>query len=286
MDLFVRYASLTGPNRKRAMQADFSALRTRLQAVLDASFHERKQVKRLIHFAVPAQALRVRAIEADGIRLTGSLSSLVGGEECTIITSDERMYIGTVRKCDAGLYVRVDEMVSTVEDIADLGVQTGDWVEVNPNVLVTKSRFIKARNLRAISCFAIVICVLRLLLEDKRTLARATEFCLCRDGEDSGCHENCDGFGGICSPEDFEESIRIEALAITEENNLDEYSVAIQGKVLEQIAKEKNIPYKAIQGMGNENIMAVAFHVDGLSERGHEEGIRAAITLLSAYLSE
>ncbi|NLL22792.1 MAG: M42 family metallopeptidase [Tissierellia bacterium] len=67
---------------------------------------------------------------------------------------------------------------------------------------------------------------------------------------------------------------------------MDEYSVALQGKRLERIAKEKNIPYKVIPGMGKLNILAVAFQVDGFSERGHEEGIEAAARLLSAYLSE
>jgi small nuclear ribonucleoprotein (snRNP)-like protein len=285
LDQLVRYASLTGPNRKRAMQADLSALRSSLQAMqTDGVRQEKKAVKRLMHLAVPTKGLRVQAIEADGIRLSGSLPGFTEGEPCTIITSDERMYTGTLQKYDAGLSVRIDERVSTAEDITKLGIQVGDRVEADPNVHVTRSRFIKARNLRAISRFAILICALETLLKDGRTLAKETAFCIHFDGEKAGCCECFDISGGACRPEGFEESLRIEAPAITAENGLDEYSVAIQGEDLERIAKEKNIPYKAISGMGKGNVLAAAFQVDGFTERGHEEGIRAAVNLLSAYL--
>jgi len=286
LDLLVRYASLTGPNRKRAIRADLSALQTSLQVVRDGALQEGKHAKRLIHFTVPAKELSVGAIEAHGILLSGRLKDFMEGEQCTIITSDERMYTGTLRKFDAGLSVRLDEMVSTVQDIINLGIQVGDWVEVDPNVHVTQSRFIKARNLRAISSFALLICALEMLQEDGRALAKGPEFCIHFDCGKTGRHECWGISAGAYCPEDFEESLRIEALAITAENGLDEYSVALQGEGLERIAKEKNIPYKAISGMGEGNILAAAFHVDGLSERGHEEGIKAARRLLSAYLSE
>ena len=354
LDLFVRYASLTGPNRKKAMQADLSALRANLQVVQEAALQEGKQTERIIHVSVPGKELSVAAIDANGILLSGSLSDFMEGELCTVITSDERMYTGTLKKCDAGLGVRLDEMVSTVEDIVNLGIQVGDWVEADPRVHVTQRRFIKARNLRATSSFAILICALEKLQKEGRALAKGTEFCIhfdretceCREFSGISCEDDCettdhcefwsifrgvdggktghyeysgvsggtDGgnighyeYSGVsgevddetskhctCSeisrgtycPEDFEESLRVEALAITAENGLDEYSVALQGKRLERIAKEKNIPYKVIPGMGKLNILAVAFQVDGFSERGHEEGIEAAARLLSAYLSE
>ena len=286
LDLFVRYVSLTGPNRQRAMQADLSALQTSLQVMRDGTLQEGKQAKRLIHLTVPVKELSVLAIKANGIHLSGSLPGFMEGEQCTIITSDERMYTGTLQKCDAGLSVRIDEMVNAEEDIIKLGIQVGDWVEVDPNVHVTQSRFIKARNLRAISGYVILICALEMLREDGRTLAKGTEFCIYYDYEKTGRHEFWSISGGTYCPEDFEELLRIEALAITAENDLDEYSVALQGEALERIAQEKNIPYKMISGMGEGNILAAAFQVDRLSERGHEEGIEATIKLLSAYLSE
>ncbi len=354
LDLFVRYASLTGPNRKKAMQADLSALRANLQVVQEAALQEGKQTERIIHVSVPGKELSVAAIDANGILLSGSLSDFMEGELCTVITSNERMYTGTLKKCDAGLGVRLDEMVSTEEDIVNLGIQAGDWVEADPRVHVTQRRFIKARNLRATSSFAILICALEKLQKEGRALAKGTELCIhfdretseCREFSGISCEDDCettdhcefwsifrgvDGgktghyeFSGVsggtdggnighyeysdvsgevddetskhctCSgislgtycPEDFEETLRVEALAITAENGLDEYSVAVQGKRLERIAKEKNIPYKVISGMGKLNILAVAFQVDGFSERGHEEGIEAAARLLSAYLSE
>ncbi|HHT23896.1 MAG TPA: M42 family metallopeptidase [Clostridiaceae bacterium] len=286
LDLFVRYASLTGPNRKRAMQADLSALRTSLQAVRVSALQEGKQAKCLVHLTVPAKELSVVEIGVNGIYLSGILPGFMEGEQCTIITSDERMYTGTLRKCATGLSVRLDEKVSTVEDITKLGIQVGDWVEADPNVHVTQSRFIKARNLRAISNFVILICALEMLLENGRTLSKETEFCINFAGEETGCHECWGISGGTYCPEDFAESLRIGSPAITAENGLDEYSVAIQGESLERIAKEKNIPYKVISGMGKGNILAAAFQVDGFSERGHEEGIKAAFKLLSAFLSE
>lgn len=286
LDLLVRYASLNGPNRRRAMQEDLSALRTRFHVVQDSALQEDTQAKRLIHCTVPSEELRVAAIESDGILLAGSLPDAWEGELCMIITSDERLYTGTLRTGDAGLGVRLDETVSTVEDIKKLGIQLGDWVEIDPQVHVTQSRFIKARNLRTISRFVLLICALEMLLEDGRALAKGTAFCLHFDGGKTG-HHACWGIPeGTCCSEDFEESLRIEALAITAENGLDEYSVAIQGEWLERMANGEHIPYKAISGIGKGNILAAAFQVDGLSERGHEKGIKAAIKLLSTYLSE
>ncbi len=285
LDLLVRYASLTGPNRQRAMQADLSALRTSWQEVRDVIRQGEKQAKRLIHFTVPLKELSVATIVDEGIFLSGSLPGLMEGEQCTIITSYERMYTGTVRKYNAGFGVRLDERVSTVEDITNLGIQVGDWVEVDSGVHVTQSRFIKARNLRAISSFAILICALERLREDGRALAAGTEFCIHFDCGKTGRHEGWGMSEGEYSPEDFAELLRIEALAITAGNGLDEYSVALQGEALERMAQEKNIPYKVIAGRGEGNILAAAFHVDGLSERGHEEGIDSALRLLSAYLS-
>ena len=83
-------------------------------------------------FTTPIKKLSVAAIDANGILLSGSLSDFMEGELCTVITSDERMYTGTLKKCDAGLGVRLDEMVSTVEDIVNLGIQVGDWVGADP----------------------------------------------------------------------------------------------------------------------------------------------------------
>ena len=93
-------------------------------------------------------------------------------------------------------------------------------------------------------------------------------------------------FNDCLCPENFKESLRIETLAITVENGLNEYSVTIQGEDLERIAQENNILYKTISGMGGGNIIATALHVDGLTERAHEAGINAAATLLAAYLTE
>ncbi len=285
LDLLLRYGSLTGPNRQRAMLADLSALWRSLQ-VGDDVILGGKRARRLIHVVVPGKELSVAAIEANGILLAGSRSNFVEGEQCTIITSDERMYTGTLRSCDAGLGVRLDEMVSTVEDITNLGIQTGDWVVVDSGVHVTRSRFIKARNLRAISSFVILIGALEMLRENGSALAKGTELSIHVDCGKSGRHECWSTSDVAHCPEDFEESLRIEALTITVENGLNEYSVALQGEGLERIAKEKNIPYRMIAGMGEGNILAVAFQVDGLSERGHAEGIEAALSLLYAYLSE
>lgn len=236
LDLFVRYASLTGSNRKRAMHTDFSALRTSLQIERDDAAQAGRQAKRLIHVTVPAKELSVAAIESDGILLSGNRQVFMEGEQCTVITTTERMYTGILRTCCSGLGVRLDELVSTVEDIADLGIQVGDWVEVNPHVHVTKSRFIKARNLRAISSFALLICALEMLREGGRALAKGTVFCIHFEDDHAGRHE-CWGIqGGTYCPEDFEESLRIDTLAITGENGLDEYSVALQGEGLERVA--------------------------------------------------
>ena len=116
-------------------------------------------------------------------------------------------------------------------DFADLVFEVGVWVVVNPLVLVSLSRFFLARNLRAISSFALLICALEMLREDGRALAKGTVFCIHFEDDHAGRHE-CWGIqGGTYCPEDFEESLRIDTLAITGENGLDEYSVLCRARV-------------------------------------------------------
>lgn len=109
--------------------------------------------------------LMVRSIQNDGTlaitNIGGPTLPTLDSEYCRIITRDEKIYSGTIL-CHAAskhvhpdasdakrdldtLYIRIDEMVKTKQDVEALGIQNGDFIAIDTKVQFTDSEFIKSR---------------------------------------------------------------------------------------------------------------------------------------------
>lgn len=135
--------------------------------------------------------LMVRSISSDGgINVTligGPLMPTLDGEYCTVITRDGRKYSGTVLskspaahvyrdastlpRDDENMYVRLDEQVTSAEDVRALGIENGDYIVYDPKTTVTGSGFLKSRFIDDKASVAAILTALHILHEKNLTPA-------------------------------------------------------------------------------------------------------------------
>lgn len=107
----------------------------------------------------------VHTIKGNGCLKITNLGGLspnnIEGETVKIITRSGKIYDGTMQLANASVHVNpdysstsrsfdtmevvIDELVSSVDDVKALGIDTGDFVAFNPRTTVTESGFIKSR---------------------------------------------------------------------------------------------------------------------------------------------
>ena len=105
----------------------------------------------------------VRSIKDNGrlrpTTLGGHQWSTADGENCTVHTRDGRVYTGVVLNTEPSSHVAdekvetleknmeilLDENVDTKDDVAGLGIQTGDIIAMDPRTVITKSGYVKSR---------------------------------------------------------------------------------------------------------------------------------------------
>ena len=107
----------------------------------------------------------VRSVDGGGgLNFTvvgGPILPTLDGEYCTVITRDGKKYQGTFlsrspavhvyrdaasrpRDCE-NMYVRLDEVVKSAEEVKNLGIRNGDYICIDPKTVVTDSGFLKSR---------------------------------------------------------------------------------------------------------------------------------------------
>lgn len=109
----------------------------------------------------------VRSINSDGtIRIStigGNMFPTLDGEYCKIHTRDGKVYTGTIlstspsihvftdsikkERTEENMMVRLDEVVSSKEDVLKLNIINGDFISIDPKFQITESGFIKSRYL-------------------------------------------------------------------------------------------------------------------------------------------
>lgn len=109
----------------------------------------------------------VRSINSDGtIRITtigGNMFPTLDGEYCKIHTRDGKIYTGTIlsttpsvhvypdaakkERTEENMMVRLDEIVTSKEDVLKLNIMNGDFISIEPKFQITESEFIKSRYL-------------------------------------------------------------------------------------------------------------------------------------------
>ncbi len=126
----------------------------------------------------------VRSAGADGgINFTvvgGPLLPTLDGEYCAVITGEGKKYSGTIlskspavhvysdartrERSAENMYVRLDEVVSSAEDVRALGIENGDYICFDPKTTVTDSGYIKSRFLddkASVACLLTCVHILR-----------------------------------------------------------------------------------------------------------------------------
>ncbi len=149
---------------------------------------------------------------------------------------------------DDTVEVRLDEPVSSPEDVRSLGVEVGDFVFFDPRYETTGSGFIKSRFLDDKACVAFMFAAIKALRDGGTEPARTARFYL------TNCEEV--GHGISFMPEDAEEHValdigivaprtnsREDAVTIVARDSRTPYDFALR-KRLCGLAAEKNIPYR------------------------------------------
>ncbi|MFC3419996.1 M42 family metallopeptidase [Salinicoccus hispanicus] len=197
---------------------------------------------------VDTLGLMVRSINDDGTlsltKLGGPLTPTLDGEYCDIITRDDKVFTGTIlskspsihvykdaatkeRDID-GLVVKLDERVTSKEDVKELGIQNGDIIAYDPKVVVTDSGFVKSRFLDDKASVAILVSVLKGLKAENIVPATNLKFIF-------STYEEV-GHGAAWIPEEITELLAVDMGCIGLDLECTEFDVSI-------CAKDSSGPY-------------------------------------------
>lgn len=201
---------------------------------------QNQQQHRFVTAHIDTLGAMVKEIKSDGrLRLTkigGSQWAHVEGEYCEIFTADGRTYTGTILMHQTSVHVykdastaernqdnmevRLDERVFNAEDVAELGIEVGDFVAFDPRVEILPSGFIKSRHLDDKASAGVLLYLLQEIQEHKLTLPFTTHFLFSNYEEV--------GFGGNSNiaPE-VVEYLAVDMGAIGDGQTTDEFTVSI-----------------------------------------------------------
>ncbi|MCF7925929.1 MAG: M42 family metallopeptidase [Candidatus Izimaplasma sp.] len=264
----------------------------------------------------------VRSISTDGkIKFTaigGPLWPTLDGEYCTLLTRDNKTYTGTFlstspavhvykdaknkERTPENMYVRIDEVVSSKEDVLDLGIEVGNFIFIDPKTTITESGFIKSRFLDDKINVASVFGLIDLLKKEKITPKYTLKFII-------STYEEV-GHGASFIPK-LDELIAVDMGCIGDDLTCTEQDVSICPKdssgpydydltnTMISIAKQKKINHAidiypfygsdvsaAMRG-GNDikgALIGPGVHASHGMERTHIDAITSTITLLYHYV--
>ncbi len=267
----------------------------------------------------------VKEVKSNGrLKLTtigGFNWNAVEGEYCLIHKADGEKVRGTIlmhqttvhvyknagsaERSVENIEVRIDEKVFNADDTRGLGIEVGDFVSFDPRFEESDNGFIKSRHLDDKASTALMVELIRTLVNEEVKLPNTTHFYISNNEEI--------GYGGNSNiPEETVEYIAVDMGAIGDGQTSDEYTVSICAKdssgpyhyALTQhlvgLAKNKDIAYKldiypyygsdasaairagfdvrhALFGPGIESSHAL--------ERTHIDSLEASAALLYAYVN-
>ena len=265
----------------------------------------------------------VRSIKDNGrlrpTTLGGHQWSTADGENCTVHTRDGRVYTGVVLNTEPSSHVAdekvetieknmeilLDENVDTKDDVAGLGIQTGDIIAMDPRTVITKSGYIKSRFLDDKLSASILLGLARAVAAGEVKLARKISLLFT-------VYEEV-GHGGAFVPADTCEMISVDMGCVGDDLGCTERMVSICAKdsggpynyelvsALADTAKRLSLDY-AIDvyphyGSDVEATLRAGYDIrHGLIgpgvyashnyERSHMDGVRNTYELLRAYVGE
>lgn len=230
---------------------------------------ENDEQHRMLTAHVDTLGAMVKEIKSNGrlkLDLIGGFRyNSIEGEYCQIETSSGEVFTGTIlmRQTSVHVYkdagtaernqdnmeVRIDAKVSSADEVRALGIEVGDFVSFDPRVEETANGFIKSRHLDDKASVAILMEVVRQIVEDKVKLPYTTHFLISNNEEI--------GYGGNSNitPETVE-YLAVDMGAMGDGQSTDEYTVSIcvkdasgpyhygLRKHLVALAEENQIEYK------------------------------------------
>jgi len=298
--------------------------RTYKGALLVTVEGERKDAPRALAAHVDTLGAMVKVIKANGrlalTRIGGYAWNTVEGEGCTVFTHKGKRVRGSIlvtvasghvhgektaetKRSDETMEVRLDEKVTTIEQVRELGIEVGDFIAFDPRVELTNG-FVRSRHLDDKAAVACLVEAVRALRAAGRKPAQTTHFFISNFEEV--------GHGGATGlPDGISELVVVDMAAIGEGQASDEYHATLCVKDssgpyhhglsnhLRKVADENGIPYKvdiypyygsdgsAFWRAGGE--AAVALIGPGVDashnyERTHMEALTATTNWVLAYL--
>lgn len=267
--------------------------------------------------------LMVRSVTADGhlmiTRIGGPILPTLDGEYCKIYTRDGRVYTGTILSLspaahvhddvlsrprdEKNLAVRIDEVVSSREDVEQLGIRAGDFVCYDPKTVVTPSGFLKSRFIDDKGSAACILAVLKLMRDAGVKPKYRTEITFT-------VHEEV-GHGGATLPGDITELLAVDMGCIGEDLTCTEHQVSICAKDnmgpydydmvtrLVNLAREHGVDYAVdiyphyssdagVAWKAGQDVPAALIgpgvHASHGMERTHFDGMKATVELICLYL--
>ncbi len=215
---------------------------------------------------VDTLGLMVRSIKENGAlaftKIGGPNLATVDSELCRIHTRDGRVYDGTVyctkpashvykeagkERSEENLEVRLDEDVSSKEEVQKLGVQAGDYICIDPKFTITPSGYIKSRFLDDKLSVAILLGVLEHFASHHLIPSHTVKILI-------STYEEV-GHGMAWIPQDIRELIAVDMGCIGEDLSCTEKMVSICAKDssgpydyaitsrLAELAKENELEY-------------------------------------------
>lgn len=132
---------------------------------------------------VDTLGLMVRSISSKGTlkvtKLGGPLIPSLDGEYCTIRNRDGKLFSGTIISTSPSVHVfadaaskardidnievRLDEVVKNADDVKKLGIESGDFVFIDPKFTITESGFLKSRFIDDKGCVCILLTLLKMM---------------------------------------------------------------------------------------------------------------------------
>lgn len=265
----------------------------------------------------------VRSIKDNGrlrpTTLGGHQWSTADGENCTVHARDGRVYTGVVLNTEPSSHVAdekvetleknmeilLDENVDTKDDVAGLGIQTGDIIAMDPRTVITKSGYIKSRFLDDKLSASVLLGLARAVAAGEVKLARKVSLLFT-------VYEEV-GHGGAFVPADTCEMISVDMGCVGDDLGCTERMVSICAKdsggpynyelvsALADTAKRLSLDY-AIDvyphyGSDVEATLRAGYDIrHGLIgpgvyashnyERSHMDGVHNTYELLRAYVGE
>lgn len=269
----------------------------------------------------------VKEIKSNGrvklSQLGGYSMNTIEGEHIVLETMEGKTFTGTAMITKASSHVhgsettsaernlenmeiRLDEIVSSKEDVEALGIQVGDFISFDPRTIVTHSGFVKSRHLDDKAGVISLWGIASYLIDNNITPKYRTHFFISN-------YEEVGHGASAAIPEDTFEFIAIDMAAPGGGQTSDEFSVTICAKDstgpydldlrkrLVELCKKNNINYKVdiYPFYGSDASAALRAGYDfkaGLIgpgvdashsfERTHKDAIKETVKLGIAYLTE